>query len=44
VREARVVKIEDLPSLLPKSTRFVTPEQRVAQQRERAASYDNRLR
>jgi hypothetical protein len=44
VRDVRVVKLEALASLLPKGARFVTPEQRVAQQRERAASYSNRLR
>ncbi len=44
VREVRVVKLKDLPSQLPKGARFVTPDERAAQLRERVASYSNRLR
>jgi hypothetical protein len=44
VREARVVKMANLQAHLPKTMRLVTPEQRLAQQRERASSYANRLR
>jgi hypothetical protein len=43
VREVSIVKLKDLPSRLPKGMRVVTPEQRAAQLRERASSYDNRL-
>jgi hypothetical protein len=44
VREARIVKLTDLKANLPEGTRFVTPKERKAQLRERAASYARRLR
>lgn len=44
VREARVVKLRDLPGLLPPGTRFVTPKERAAQLSARKKSYANRLR
>lgn len=44
VREARVVRADDLRSLLPDGTRFVTPDERRRQQEERAATYRRRLR
>lgn len=44
VREARIVKLADLKANLPEGTRFMTPTERKAQLRERAASYARRLR
>jgi hypothetical protein len=40
---ARVMKRSELAASLPEGTRFVTPEQRAAQLRERAESYLWRL-
>ena len=44
VREVKVVKVAELADHLPAGTAYVTPEERAEQQRERAASYANRLR
>jgi len=44
VRDARVVRLDELGPLLPEGTRFVTPEERRQQQQERAATYRRRLR
>ena len=41
VREARAVKLADLPTLLPDMSK-VTPEQRKMQARERAQEYARR--
>jgi hypothetical protein len=44
VRDVRVVPVDDLGPLLPDGTRFVTPDERGEQQRDRAATYRRRLR
>ncbi|MCU1485088.1 MAG: hypothetical protein JWN67_1834 [Actinomycetia bacterium] len=43
VRDARVVRMDDLGPLLPDGTRFVTPEERRRQQQDRATTYRRRL-
>jgi hypothetical protein len=41
--DSQVVKLADLPGVLPPETKFVTPEERRQQQADRAASYAWRL-
>jgi hypothetical protein len=43
VREMKVVELKDLKQALPADTAWVTPEERRAQLRDRAASYARRL-
>jgi hypothetical protein len=43
IRSEKVVKLDQLRSVLPKETRWVTPEQRRQQLAERLAAYNRRL-